>query len=201
MMNFIRGSGLRGLKVIVLEREVDGIKLIRPLINIQRKDIESYLNQNGIKPRIDSSNDDIQYTRNNIRKNTLPILEKLNPGLQENLLQLSKISLEIDDYFQEKITFHLKKLIISTNLDKSEYKSIVIDRNYFNKLEKIIQSYLIDKIFNMVTTSSTNHLNYQLIQNAIHLINNQSSRKLNLPQNIILEVDYKSISFYEDNHN
>ena len=199
MMNFIRGSGLRGLKGIVLEREVDGIKLIRPLINIQRKDIESYLNQNGIKPRIDSSNDDIQYTRNNIRKNTLPILEKLNPGLQENLLQLSKISLEIDDYFQEKITFHLKKLIISTNLDKSEYKSIVIDRNYFNKLEKIIQSYLIDKIFNMVTTSSTNHLNYQLIQNAIHLINNQSSRKLNLPQNIILEVDYKSISFYEDN--
>ncbi|MQG24672.1 MAG: tRNA lysidine(34) synthetase TilS, partial [SAR202 cluster bacterium] len=91
------------------------------------------------------------------------------------------------------------KLIISTNLDKSEYKSLVIDRNYFNKLEKIIQSYLIDKIFNMVTTSSTNHLNYQLIQNAIHLINNQSSRKLNLPQNIILEVDYKSISFYENN--
>mgnify|MGYP001181686287 CR=1 FL=1 len=199
MMNFIRGSGLRGLKGIVLEREVDGIKLIRPLINIQRKDIESYLNQNHIKPRIDSSNDDVQYTRNNIRKNTLPILEKLNPGLHENLLQLSKISFEIDNYFQEKIKFHLKNLIISSNTNSLKCKNLVIDRNYFNNLEKIIQSYLVDKLFTMVTNLSANHLNYQLIQNAIQLIKNKSSRKLNLPQNIILEVDYTTASFYENN--
>tara|TARA_Y100000814_G_scaffold233279_1_gene177095 strand:+ start:1310 stop:2758 length:1449 start_codon:yes stop_codon:yes gene_type:complete len=201
MMNFIRGSGLRGLKGILLEREINEIKLIRPLINIQRKDIDSYLNQNSIKPRIDSSNDDIQYTRNNIRKNTLPILEKLNPGLQENLLQLSKISFEIDDYFQKIIKFHLEKSIISSNLNNSEYKNLIIDRNYFNNLEKIIQSYLVDKIFTMVTNSSSNHLNYQLIQNAIHLINNKSGRKINLPENTILEVDYTTISIYKNNPN
>ena len=78
-------------------------------------------------------------------------------------------------------------------------KNLVIDRNYFNNLEKIIQSYLVDKLFTMVTNLSANHLNYQLIQNAIQLIKNKSSRKLNLPQNIILEVDYTTASFYENN--
>tara|TARA_Y100000994_G_C15673357_1_gene434692 strand:- start:210 stop:1655 length:1446 start_codon:yes stop_codon:yes gene_type:complete len=201
IMNFTRGSGLRGLKGIVLEREIDDIKLIRPLINIQRKDIEVYLNQNSIKPRIDSSNDDIQYMRNNIRKNTLPILEKINPGIQENLQHLSKIALEIDDYFQEIVKHHLNKIIISSNLDSLKNKGLIIDRNYFNNLEKIIQSYLIDKIFTMVTKPSSNHLSYPLIQNAMYLIKNKSSRKLNLPQNIILEVDYTTVSFYENKEN
>lgn len=201
VMNFTRGSGLRGLKGIVLERVIDDIKLIRPLINTQRKAIEAYLNQNDIKIRIDSSNDDIKYTRNNIRKNTLPILEKLNPGIQENLLNLSKISLEIDDYFQEKIKLHLTKLIIYSNLGSSKNKTLVIDRNYFNNLEKIIQSYLIDKIYTMVTKPSSNHLSYKLIQNVIHLIKNKSSRKLNLPQNTVVEVDYTTVSIYENIEN
>ena len=62
VMNFIRGTGLRGLKGILKQRQLDGVNLIRPLINIEKKDILAYLNKNNIKSRFDSTNNDTQYT-------------------------------------------------------------------------------------------------------------------------------------------
>ena len=62
-MNLTRGTGLSGLKGIEAKRG----KYIRPLIEIERTEIEKYCDEENLHPRIDESNQDNTYTRNKIR--------------------------------------------------------------------------------------------------------------------------------------
>ena len=88
-MNIIRGSGTNGLKSI---QKVNG-KYIRPLIEIEREEIEDYCKENKINPRIDSTNSDNAYTRNKIRNVVIPYIKKeFNPNIVDGLSRLSRNS-------------------------------------------------------------------------------------------------------------
>jgi tRNA(Ile)-lysidine synthase len=76
LMRLLRGSGLSGLSGILPKKDLYGFTIIRPLIEIKRKDIGAYLKRRGIRPRIDPSNLRDIYFRNKIRHNLLPLLEK-----------------------------------------------------------------------------------------------------------------------------
>lgn len=76
LMRILRGTGLYGLGAILAKRKIDGFVIIRPLIEISRRQIELFLKRKKIKPRIDESNFSDVYFRNKIRNHLLPILEK-----------------------------------------------------------------------------------------------------------------------------
>ncbi|MDO5556409.1 MAG: tRNA lysidine(34) synthetase TilS, partial [Clostridia bacterium] len=73
LMNILRGSGMSGLKGIEPMRNS---KYIRPLIEIERNEIEEYCKINKLNPRIDKSNQDNTYTRNKIRNIVIPYIKK-----------------------------------------------------------------------------------------------------------------------------
>ena len=75
-INFIRGSGLQGLKGMPVQRDA----IIRPLMFATRNQIEHYAKNNGLKWRNDSSNASDKYLRNNIRHHLLPELRKVAPN-------------------------------------------------------------------------------------------------------------------------
>ncbi len=77
LMRLTRGTGLRGLCGIPPTRG----KLIRPLLELTRADIEAYNAENGVPHREDSSNSSDDYTRNRIRHAVVPVLRELNPAL------------------------------------------------------------------------------------------------------------------------
>lgn len=83
LMRLLRGSGLSGLSGILPKREISGFTIIRPLIETRRRDIEKFMKRKGIRPRIDSSNAQDIYFRNNIRNKLLPLLERsYNPNIK-----------------------------------------------------------------------------------------------------------------------
>lgn len=83
LMRLLRGSGLSGLSGMLPKREINGFLLIRPLIETRRRDIENFLKRKGIKPRIDRTNAQDIYFRNNIRNKLLPLLERAyNPNIK-----------------------------------------------------------------------------------------------------------------------
>jgi tRNA(Ile)-lysidine synthase len=83
LFRFIRGSGSEGLSAI--HPVVEGL-VIRPLLECSREAIVEYLKQQGASYRDDSTNKNIQHTRNRIRIELVPYLEKnLNPRLTETL--------------------------------------------------------------------------------------------------------------------
>ncbi|MFP3902648.1 MAG: tRNA lysidine(34) synthetase TilS [Armatimonadota bacterium] len=86
LMNVLRGAGMHGLASIPPVRK----RIIRPLIYISREQTESYCRQAGIDYRVDTTNRDTDYRRNQIRLELLPHLEReYGPGVVQALLRAS----------------------------------------------------------------------------------------------------------------
>ncbi len=86
LMRLIRGSGLYGLSAILPKRKIHGFTVIRPLIEIRRKEIESYLRRKKIGFCLDETNKKDAYFRNKLRNRLLPLLEKeYNSNIKEVL--------------------------------------------------------------------------------------------------------------------
>jgi tRNA(Ile)-lysidine synthase len=88
LMRLLRGSGPSGLTGIPPSREDT---IIRPLIEIKREEIESYLKTNDLSYVLDSSNLQTDYLRNKIRLELLPQLLAYQPRLVDHLGQLARI--------------------------------------------------------------------------------------------------------------
>lgn len=86
LMRFLKGSACEGLGGIPQKRE----KIIRPLLDASRAQIESYLLALGVQWRTDSSNSDNRYTRNKIRNTLIPLLDELFPGWKKSVLAGSR---------------------------------------------------------------------------------------------------------------
>ena len=88
IMRLLRGSGPKGLSGIPPCR---GGVFIRPLIELRRADIRSYLCSRNLKYFVDSSNLQPGYLRNKIRLELMPVLEKYQPRLAERLSRMAEI--------------------------------------------------------------------------------------------------------------
>jgi tRNA(Ile)-lysidine synthase len=95
IMRLLRGSGPSGLAGIPPSRED---RIIRPLIEIKREEVLSYLEARGLTSMTDSSNLTPAHLRNRIRIELLPRLLEYQPRLIEHLGQLARILREEDRY-------------------------------------------------------------------------------------------------------
>ncbi|MDL2295626.1 tRNA lysidine(34) synthetase TilS [Lachnospiraceae bacterium OttesenSCG-928-E19] len=112
LMNLSRGSGLYGLSAMRGESERDGVKIIRPLLNVFRAELEKYCADNNIKYYIDEMNDDEKYTRVRIRKNRHLMYDKLGISDERILLAIKNLSRTrdaMDEYIADRIKLVRKK--------------------------------------------------------------------------------------------
>ncbi|MBR1845918.1 MAG: tRNA lysidine(34) synthetase TilS [Oscillospiraceae bacterium] len=99
LLHLLRGSGLTGLGGIPPRRG----RIIRPLLEITRKEIESYARAYDIPHREDESNRDTAYTRNYLRHEVLPLLREKNPNLAKALGRTAE-SLRRDEAYLTQLT-------------------------------------------------------------------------------------------------
>lgn len=90
LLNLLRGSGIHGLRGI---RPQNGY-VVRPLLNLSRKEIIDYLKSIGQTFVTDSTNLQDEYTRNKIRLQLLPLMQEINPSIKETL---AKTALHLND--------------------------------------------------------------------------------------------------------
>lgn len=101
LLNLIRGTGLKGICGI---RPRNGY-IVRPLLCINRNEIEEYLQSNHLGYITDSTNLENEYTRNKIRNIVLPILKEINPQIDSVMLSNAEnfsAAESIYKYFIEK---------------------------------------------------------------------------------------------------
>ena len=115
ILNLLRGTGLRGLGGMSLVSDLPVIlngenslsdasspRLVRPLLQVTRKQIEGYALAHGVKYREDSTNSSSNYKRNRIRNEVFPLFEKINPSfirtLNREMGYFSEASDIVDDY-------------------------------------------------------------------------------------------------------
>ncbi len=83
LFNLMRGAGSTGLSSLRSSRPFHGAKLVRPLLNATREDIVEFAKHNKLSWVEDASNQDVAYSRNDIRHNVIPhMLEHRADALQ-----------------------------------------------------------------------------------------------------------------------
>jgi tRNA(Ile)-lysidine synthase len=101
LFRFLRGSGTAGLAGI---RPVTHGKVVRPLIELSRGEIEQYLRSRNLEWREDSTNATLQFARNRIRHQLLPQLEReWNPAIRETLAQTAEWARAEEAYWEAEI--------------------------------------------------------------------------------------------------
>lgn len=172
IMNLLRGSGTEGLKGIEPVRN----NVIRPLIEITREEIEEYCKENKLKPRHDESNDENIYTRNKIRNELIPYIQKeFNPNIVLTINRLSTLVRDESKFFNNIVHETYKKIVM-----QEKKNMIVLNLKKFNDLEIVIKRRIILYIINILkgTTKGIENIH---VEDIIKLCNNNRGNKFLTP--------------------
>lgn len=179
LMHILRGSGsngLQGMSAISTVPYFPKLTLVRPLLHMRRSEIDAYCLEHALQARIDESNFDTKYLRNEIRHEILPRLRQINPQLDHALAKLADISSTEQEfmaqsyhkYFKTKIRFTERvsiPLAIFQNWHLAIQRYCIVDAlNYFDVEPSFdhIQSAIQTAIKGQVGAISEFSANYRL---------------------------------------
>lgn len=183
LMRIMRGTGMEGLVGI---KPVRSNIFIRPLINIKRENIEKYCKENNLNPRIDKTNLESIYTRNKIRLELIPYLQKNFNKDIINVLNRLADTIIIDNDYLDKIS----KEKYNTYCENKAGK-VIIYKGAFSE-EKAILNRIIRKAINNLK-GNLYDIEKIHIKNLIELQKCNTGKKINLPNGIIAFNNYGDI--------
>ncbi len=188
LFQLFRGSGLRGAGAI---RPVRG-KVIRPLLEFTRAEIEDYCRSQGIEWRKDATNDDNNIARNRIRNVILPEAEKINPGAALHLAEAAERLRAAEEYISEKADELYSELVRETP------SGLVfrIDRSGTG----IISEYIIKRCI-AETAGSEKNITAVHVRDVMSLIGRQSGKGIDLPYNVRVRREFDSLYFEKADEN
>ncbi len=149
-------------------------KIWRPLLNYSKEEILQYVKNKKIKFRLDSSNLDTKYTRNKLRIDIFPQLEKMFPGVGERLIASTKMVEEVFSYEREKVTIAFEKNITLKNATK-----MGINYEFFREASHSQKCFILEKLCQFVQEKNIS-LNYDLLIEKLSLENNTSRKKFSI---------------------
>jgi tRNA(Ile)-lysidine synthase len=163
LFRMLRGTGIEGLRgmrtLSSLKDGPPGVALIRPLLRVPRADIEKYCADLGLEPRYDATNDALDATRNRLRHEVLPMLERINPGVRQVLARLADSAaaeLDVSAY----ATSQAMRAVTQPRDD-----GIAIDRAAWRNLPEGMQRLVLRECVRVLKGELTN-LNYMAIEEA-----------------------------------
>jgi tRNA(Ile)-lysidine synthase len=186
LMRILRGAGLYGLSGILPKREISGFEIIRPLIEVKRKEIEAFLRKKMIQSRIDKSNRQDIYLRNKIRNKLLPLLEKnYNKNIKEILSNTAQSIGDDYDYLNRK------------TVKAMPYSGRKINLNKFLRLHPAIQRMFL-RLMITRTKGNTRKITFRHIKEIEDLIFNRPFNSIvDLPQGLSVIKKKNFISFHQ----
>ena len=102
LLNLIRGTGLKGLAAMHPERTVNGLRILRPLLDTTKEEILNYLSHMEQDYVTDSTNLERDALRNRIRLDLMPMLRQLNPNITDCLARTAhNVRMELDSDSEE----------------------------------------------------------------------------------------------------
>ena len=118
LINLIRGTGIKGLTGIPIINKY----IVRPLLAISRREIMEYLSINHVPYVIDHTNEEEMYTRNILRLNVLPTLERINPSVKNSIFTTSNNLKEVEKIYDAYIHNAIKTVFNDDLIDIGKLK-------------------------------------------------------------------------------
>lgn len=198
LMNFFKGSGIAGLHGILPKQK----NICRPLLFAKKTDIIAFAEKNKIAYVEDSSNASDKYTRNYLRNQLLPGLQKIFPQVEDNLLHNIGRFGDIENLYNQAIEWHKKKLVLQKeNEIHIPINNLIKSLPVQTILYEIIKEFgftpgQVDEVMNLIKSESGRYVQsslYRIIKNRNWLI--ISPKQKQLAQNILIEENETEVFF------
>ena len=118
LMRILTGRSIDHSLAICEEVEMAGLTIYRPLLNSLKAELEEYAKENNLHYYVDATNFDTGYTRNNIRHNIVPLLNDINSGSFDNLINFANYYQNINNNLKKAILSNKDNYIFSRDEDK-----------------------------------------------------------------------------------
>lgn len=176
LMRIMRGTGLQGLRGIEYIRDNE---IIRPILDIERSEIEAYCEKYELNPRIDKTNLESIYTRNKIRLELIPYMkDNFNPNVIESIVRMTNSLKSDSDYIDLEAEKSFKE--VSTLKENSVEISLPKYSNLHNAIKVRVLRSAIKHII-----GDTNFVDQKHIEDIIELeCESKLNKMLNLPRGI-----------------
>lgn len=177
LFNLFRGTGLKGL-IGISDNLSD--KIIRPLLDVSKDEINEYVKKHDIPFVKDSTNDDDKYTRNFIRLNIIPKIKEIFPQVEKSIMRLSS-SVKEDGEFLDNLANKSIEPAIDGYYLRLPLEPVLIKRATIT----ILQLLGVEKDWQQ------SHLN-----DVVKLSQNSTSKSINLLNGIVAVKEYNRIFFF-----
>ncbi len=185
LLRLLRGSGTRGLGSI---HPVRNGNVVRPLIEVRRREIEDYLEERGMSFREDRTNADPRFTRNRIRHEELPRLSSAyNPRLAETLARSASLLRDEEEWMETetKVAFDA---LAATSPD-----GIQLDRRALSRHPVALQRRLVRAAVERLR--GLGNVSHRHVEDVLALTREgRSGRELHLP-GLLVEVSFDDLRF------
>ncbi len=157
--------------------------IIRPLLNIEKKDIVDYLDKNNLKYFIDETNHDTTITRNKLRHDIIPQFEKVNKNYKQNINNLTNYLEEVKNHIEKEVEDFLEEQWIQI-FNSAKYKINTLEIYWyfyvkaFNSLSSLLQKEVIKNIYFKTNWNSTIGLSEANIEEVIKFINWKNNKTI-----------------------
>lgn len=183
LLHLFRGTGLRGLRGIEPKRD----NIIRPLLVLERSEIEGYVSENGISYREDSTNQTDDYARNRVRHHLLPLAEKeVSGNAVEHLCRTAQYAAEAENFLAE---------LTARAYDACVKESYVEVESFLSQpdiLRKRVLLALLERLSPTGKDIGTVH-----VEEAYELFTQEGNRRITLPFGITLRRSYDKVWYAE----
>ncbi len=182
LMRILRGTATSGLVGI---KPKNG-KIIRPLIETSRREIERYCDEKSIQYKIDSTNQSREYTRNKIRHELMPnIRDEYNPNINETLHKMTYVISAENDYLEE-----MTGKAFEETAEIRENK-LILSIAKLSRLHKAIQRRLIRKALEQMARAEDIYNEH--IEMVLWLMTKISGKRLEICNKLVVEREYESL--------
>ena len=118
LMRLLTGRSIDHSLAICEEIEMAGLTIYRPILNSLKAELEEYAKEKNLHYYVDATNFDTDYTRNNIRHNIVPLLNDINSGSFDNLINFANYYQNINNNLKKAILSNKDNYIFSRDEDK-----------------------------------------------------------------------------------
>lgn len=170
LMRIFRGTGVKGLEGIPSARSG---KYIRPMLSLSRLDISEYCDANKVPHVEDSTNYNLEYTRNFIRHEVLPVVEKMFPQYRKSIERLTNAAKEIIAFMDS----------VSVPYEVDEKSRIVFSVAALNAAHPALVRHSIRKA--MIEQGLALDFEQVNLMDVLSLLNKETGKEISLSQGLI----------------
>ena len=185
LFHLSRGTGVKGLSSM---KPVEN-KFIRPLLWAKRTEIEQYVQEMGYEFVEDATNASVEYTRNKIRHQMIPLFEEINPKSVPHILGVAEKLEAVSAYIDreaEKI-WRLSAVVYD--------HEVQILKSVFMQADQVLQIPVLQKGVEYLTGSLVN-LTEEHLQKLLKLFFMQTGKELHLPGGLTAMRTYEGIRMF-----